>query len=152
MMRHRVLTLLRWLNRSPDWLHGALCRWGVAAIFWRSGQTKVTGFSINESTFDLFRDEYRVPLLPPDLAAVLATVSEHLFPALLVIGLASRLSAGALLGMTLTIQIFVYPGSWPDHLLWASALVYVLLRGPGQLSLDHLIRRRCDDSRERFRP
>lgn len=140
----RLLSLLGWLNRSPDWLHGALARWGVAAIFWRSGQTKVTGFHINESTFDLFQTEYRVPLLPPDLAAVLATVSEHLFPVLLVIGLASRLSAGALLGMTLTIQIFVYPGSWPDHLLWASALLYVILRGPGELSIDHLIRRRCE--------
>jgi putative oxidoreductase len=132
------------LGRSPGWLHGLLARWGIAGIFWRSGQTKVTGFMLNESTYDLFRDEYRVPFLPTDLAAVLATVSEHLFPVLLVVGLASRLSAAALFGMTLTIQIFVYPGSWPDHLLWASALVYVMLRGPGELSLDHLVRRRLE--------
>jgi putative oxidoreductase len=143
----QINTLLRRLEASPHWLHGILCRWGVAAIFWRSGQTKVSGFSINESTFDLFRDEYKVPLLPPDLAAVLATVSEHVFPALLMIGLASRLSAAALLGMTLVIQTFVYPGSWPDHLLWASALIYVLARGPGALSLDHLIRNSVQERR-----
>lgn len=139
-MIFRIETLFERLECSPHWLHGILCRGGVAAIFWRSGQTKVSGFSINESTFDLFRDEYKVPLVPSDLAAVLATVSEHLFPALLVIGLASRLSAAALLGMTLVIQTFVYPASWPDHLLWTSALAYVLAKGPGALSLDHLIR------------
>lgn len=131
--------LVRVLACCPTWIQGLLCRWGVAAVFWRSGRTKVTGFAINETTYDLFRDEYQVPLLPPELAAVLATVSEHLFPALLVIGLASRLSAAALLGMTLVIQVFVYPGSWPDHLLWASALVYVLTRGPGAVSLDHYV-------------
>ena len=137
-----IAPLLRRLERSPHWLHGLLCRLGAAGVFWRSGRTKVDGWSIGETTFDLFRDDYRVPLLPPDLAAVAATVAEHLFPALLVIGLASRLSAAALLGMTLVIQVFVYPGSWPDHLLWASALLYVSLRGPGAVSLDHLIRRR----------
>jgi len=138
--------LLRWLSRSPDGLHGLLCRGGIAGVFWRSGQTKVHaadgfGWAINSSTFDLFREEYRVPLIPPDLAAVMATVSEHLFSALLVIGLASRLSAAALLGMTLVIEVFVYPESWPDHLIWASALVYIIARGPGGLSLDALIRR-----------
>jgi putative oxidoreductase len=134
-----ITSLLRRLEASPHWLHAILCRWGVAAIFWRSGQTKVSGLTINESTFDLFRDEYKVPLLPPDLAAVMATVSEHVFPVLLMVGLASRLSAAALLGMTLVIQTFVYPGSWPDHLLWASALAYVLAKGPGALSIDHFI-------------
>lgn len=140
-LRAAACRLLGWLETSPDGLHGLLCRWGIAAIFWRSGQTKVNGWSINETTFDLFRDEYRVPLLHPEFAAISATLAEHLFPVLLVVGLASRLSAGALLVMTLVIQCFVYPGSWPDHLLWASALVYVLLRGPGAVSLDHLIRR-----------
>lgn len=148
---HAMMRVAGQLGRSPDGLHGLLARWGIAGIFWRSGQTKVTGFALNESTYDLFRDEYRVPLLPPDLAAVLATVSEHLFPVLLVVGLASRLSAAALFGMTLTIQIFVYPGSWPDHLLWASALVYVILRGPGELSLDHVVRRRLERHPESVR-
>ena len=139
-----VMAMAHRLERSPHWLHALLCRWGVAAVFWRSGQTKVHGWTINETTFDLFRDEYRGPLLPPEVAAVAATVAEHLFPVLLVVGLASRLSALALLGMTLVIQVFVYPGSWPDHLLWASALVYVVARGPGTLALDHPLRRALD--------
>ena len=137
------LSLIRWLETAPPWINGLLCRWAIAAIFWRSGQTKVHGFfQINDSTFDLFREEYRVPLIPPDIAAVAATINEHLLSVLLVIGLASRLSAAGLLGMTLVIEIFVYPESWPDHLMWGSALVYVILRGPGSVSIDHLIRRR----------
>jgi putative oxidoreductase len=139
----RANQLIARLEACPYWINGLLCRWGVAGVFWRSGETKVHGwFHINDSTYDLFRDEYRVPLVPPDIAAVMATLSEHLFSILLVVGLASRLSAGALFFMTLVIEIFVYPESWPDHLMWASALVYVILRGPGQVSLDHLLFRR----------
>lgn len=138
-----ALQILTWLEARPFWINGLLCRLGVAGIFWRSGQTKVHGFfHINPTTYDLFRDEYRVPLIPPDIAAVVSTINEHLFSALLVIGLASRLSASVLLGMVLVIQTFVYPDSWPDHLMWSSALVYIILRGPGAVSLDHLIKRR----------
>ncbi len=137
-----VARLLHALETAPPWINGLLCRCGVAAIFWRSARTKVDGFTITDNTYFLFQEEYRVPLLPPEAAAVMATTVEHLASALLVIGLASRLSAAALLGMTLVIQTFVYPGSWPDHLLWASALVYVVLRGPGAVSLDALVRRR----------
>ena len=138
-----IRTLIVRLEAVPTWVNGLLCRWGIAAVFWRSGQTKVHDFFvINDSTYDLFKDEYKVPLLPPETAAVLATVSEHLFSVLLVIGLASRLSAGALFFMTLVIEIFIYPDSWPDHLMWAAAMVYVILRGPGKMSLDHLIAKR----------
>ena len=140
-MKALISTLLCRLEASPTWINALLCRWGIAAIFWRSGQTKVHGFfQINPATYDLFREEYHVPLIPPDFAAIMATINEHLCSALLVIGLASRLSAGVLLGMTLVIEIFVYPESWPDHLLWSSALVYVILRGPGPISLDHVLR------------
>jgi putative oxidoreductase len=114
-------------------------RLSVAAVFWRSGRTKVSGFSLREETFVLFREEYRVPLLPPDLAAYLATTAEHVFPVLLILGFASRLSALALMGMTLVIQLFVYPGAWPEHALWATLLAWIIARGPGSLSLDHLI-------------
>ena len=114
-------------------------RVAVADIFWRSGRTKVNGFSIREETFYLFREEYKVPLLPPDLAAWLSTIGEHVFPVLLVIGLASRLSALALFGMTLVIQLFVVPGGWPEHILWFSLLGLVIARGPGEVSLDHLL-------------
>ena len=114
-------------------------RLAVAATFWRSGQTKVSGFHLREETFVLFREEYKVPLLPPDLAAYLATTAEHVFPILLVLGFATRLSALGLLGMTTVIQLFVYPGAWPEHSLWAALLLWILARGPGNVSLDHLI-------------
>ncbi len=108
-------------------------------MFWRSGQTKVEGFHIREETFLLFREEYKVPLLPPDVAAYLSTFAEHLFPVLLVIGLASRLSALALFGMTMVIQLFVFPDGWPEHILWVSLMLVIVARGPGALSLDHLL-------------
>ena len=114
-------------------------RLSIAAVFWRSGQTKVSGFQLREETFVLFREEYKVPLLPPDLAAYLATTAEHVFPILLVVGFATRLSALGLLGMTAVIQLFVYPGAWPEHALWTSLLVWLIARGPGVVSLDHLI-------------
>jgi putative oxidoreductase len=114
-------------------------RIAVADIFWRSGRTKVNGFSIREETFYLFREEYKVPLLPPDLAAYLSTIGEHVFPVLLAIGLASRLSALALFGMTMVIQLFVVPGGWPEHMLWFSLLGLIIARGPGAISLDHLV-------------
>ena len=119
-------------------------RIAVADVFWRSGQTKVNGFSIREETFYLFREEYKVPLLPPDLAAYLSTIGEHLFPILLFVGLASRLSALGLFGMTMVIQLFVVPGGWPEHILWLSLLTLIIARGPGAVSLDHLIwSRKC---------
>jgi putative oxidoreductase len=144
-----VLRLVELLDRVPAWLLGLLARLSIADVFWRSGQTKVDGFSIAPSTFALFEEEYKVPLLPPHLAAYLATIAEHLFPALLVIGLASRFSALGLLFMTLVIQTFVYPESWPDHILWISILLTIAARGPGALSLDHLIARRHREAAER---
>jgi putative oxidoreductase len=126
-------------ERIPTGLVLLTARIAVANIFWRSGQTKVSGFSIREETFFLFREEYNVPVLPSDLAAYLATIGEHVFPVLLVIGLATRLSAAGLLGMTLIIQFFVVPGGWPEHLLWFALLALIIARGPGAISLDHLI-------------
>ncbi len=124
----------------PSSVLGLVIRCGIADVFWRSGQTKVSGWQVTPTTILLFRDEYKVPLLPPALAANMAALAEHLFPVLLVIGLASRLSALGLMGMTAVIEIFVYPENWPDHLLWAGCLLYVLARGPGKLSLDGVIR------------
>lgn len=133
---------VRWADKFPSWLLALIIRVGIADVFWRSGQTKVSGWHVTQTTVQLFRDEYKVPLLPPEVAANLASIQEHLFSVLLVIGLASRLSALGLLCMTAVIEIFVYPENWPDHLLWAGALLYVLARGPGELSLDALIRRK----------
>ena len=123
----------------PDSLVSLMARIAVGGVFWRSGQTKIDGLHIKDSTFFLFREEYMVPLLPPDLAAYVSTVSENVLSVLLVLGLASRLSAAWLLAMTAVIQLFVYPGGWPDHILWATALLVVITRGPGVLSLDHFL-------------
>ena len=123
--------------------HDALAlatRVAVAAIFFYSGRTKVEGFlTLTDSAYELFRTEYKLPFVPPEIAAHLAAYSEHLFPLLLVLGLFTRLSALALLGMTLVIQIFVYPDAWPTHLSWAALLLYLAGRGAGRLSLDHAL-------------
>ena len=126
-------------ERIPHSFIALASRIAVADVFWRSGQTKVSGFSIREETFYLFREEYKVPLLPPDLAAYLSTIGEHVFPILLFVGLAARLSALGLFGMTMVIQLFVVPGGWPEHILWLSLLTLIIARGPGAISLDHLI-------------
>lgn len=125
----------------PEWSLALLLRLGVAAPFFLSGRTKVEGLlTITPSTRYLFAEEYRVPLLPPDLAASLATYAEHALPILLVLGLFTRPAALGLLAMTLVIQIFVIPGGWPTHLLWAGPLVYLIARGPGGASLDRMLK------------
>jgi putative oxidoreductase len=124
----------------PDALIALAARCGIAGIFWMSGRTKVEGWlTVSDSAYALFADEYKVPLLPPEIAANLATYAEHLFPILLVLGLATRLSAAALLGMTAVIQIFVYPGAWATHLSWAAILIYLVARGGGAWSLDRAL-------------
>ena len=138
-MRHWMAAGRSLAERIPESLILLTARIAIADIFWRSGQTKVSGFHIREEIFYLFREEYKVPILPSDLAAYLATIAEHVFPILLVIGFATRLSALCLLGMTLVIQLFVIPGGWPEHLLWFSVLLLIIARGPGVISLDHWI-------------
>jgi putative oxidoreductase len=96
--------------------------------------------TVNDSAYTLFRDEFKLPLIPPEIAANAAAWAEHVFPVLLVLGLFTRLSALALLAMTLVIQIFVYPDAWPTHLSWAGLTLYLVGRGGGRLSIDHLVR------------
>ncbi|WP_046866240.1 DoxX family protein [Microvirga massiliensis] len=134
-LAHRGIALAQAI---PDSLVSLTARVAVAGVFWRSGQTKIEGLHIKDSTFFLFREEYMVPLLPPDVAAYVTTISENLFSVLLIVGLASRLSAAWLLAMTAVIQS-VYPSGWPEHILWATALLVVITRGPGVVSLDHLL-------------
>lgn len=125
----------------PDDLLALCARFSIAGIFFMSGRTKVEGWlTVSDSARALFADEYQVPLLPPDLAATLAAYAEHLFPLLLVLGLATRFSALALLGMTAVIQIFVYPDAWPTHLSWAALLLLLIGRGAGRFSLDHALK------------
>ncbi|MGH6736173.1 MAG: DoxX family protein [Methyloceanibacter sp.] len=139
-------TLIDWLDagrrlaeRIPYSLVALVARFAAASVFWRSGQTKIDGLQIKDNTFFLFREEYKVPILPPDLAAYLTTYAEHILSVCLIVGFASRLSALGLILMTLVIQVFVYPEGWPDHILWFAALFLILARGPGAISLDHLI-------------
>lgn len=110
-----------------------------ALVFWQSGQTKVDGFAIKDSTWFLFEHEYALPLIPSDWAAVMATTAEHLFPVALILGLMTRASALALLGMTAVIEIFVYPDAWVTHGLWAACFVALIAGGPGRWSLDRLL-------------
>ncbi|MCP8478410.1 DoxX family protein [Pseudomonas sp. ZM24] len=120
-----------------------VARLGIASIFFLSGRTKVEGLlTITPGTYDLFQTEYALPLISPYLAAHLATYAEHLFPILLVFGLFTRVSALALLGMTLVIEVFVYPDAWSTHLSWAGLLLLLVARGAGKWSLDRLLRLR----------
>jgi putative oxidoreductase len=127
----------------PESLALLFVRVVLAGIFWRSGQTKIaedSWFMISDTTWELFRTEYSGVPLPPDLAAVLATGAEHLFPVLLVLGLFTRGAALALLGMTLVIQIFVYPDAWwTEHSLWTALALVLIVRGGGRLSIDKML-------------
>jgi putative oxidoreductase len=114
-------------------------RIGVGAVFFKAGLLKLSSV---ETTVALFRDEYQVPLLSPELAAQLAMVQELALPPLLFVGLATRLAVVPLLGMLAVIQMFVYPNAWTEHLVWGSILLFLLLRGPGAWSVDALLWRR----------
>ena len=134
---------LRALNGLGDHLPYALVglalRLFPAAVFWASARTKVDGWAIADSTWFLFEHEYALPIIPSALAAVLATIAEHLFSVLLVLGLFTRVSALALLTMTLVIQIFVYPEAWVTHGLWAACFLALIRLGPGAISLDRVL-------------
>jgi len=155
-----VSRLITWVNdifeRIPYSLIALLARFSIAAVFWNSGQTKITGFAMNiatgefaigwprlsDSALTLFQYEYNLPFIAPTVAAPMAAMAEHLFPLLLLIGLGTRLSALSLLIMTLVIQVFVYPGAYATHGTWAALLLLLMSRGAGAISVDHWIARR----------
>jgi putative oxidoreductase len=142
---HSVLApvgrLIRWLENIPYALLAVPLRLAVATVFWNSAMAKLANW---ETAIYLFTEQYKVPLLPPEFAAYMATSIELTAPALLVLGLLTRPVALVLLGMTTVIEIFVYPQAWPTHIQWAAMLLVLLCRGAGKLSLDHLFRRRLD--------
>ncbi len=124
----------------PESLLLLVARFGIASVFFLSGRTKVDGWlTISDSAYSLFETEYRLPLLSPYVAAHAATYAEHFFPVLLVLGLFTRFAALGLFGMTLVIEIFVYPDAWPTHLSWAAILLPLIARGGGRWSVDHLL-------------
>lgn len=155
-----IQKLIAMLECIPHSFIALLARFSIAAVFWKSGQTKIEGLAIDivngefqlgwphlsGSALELFSTEYHVPLISPELAAPLAAFAEHLFPILLLVGLATRFSALALFGMTLTIQIFVYPDAYPTHGTWAAVLLLLIAKGPGKISLDHWIQRHFQPS------
>jgi putative oxidoreductase len=132
---NRYRSALALADRIPLSLVQLAARAAVAHVFWQSAQTKLASWPV---TLQLFAMEYRLPLLDPAIAAPLATAAEIAGAALIFFGLFARLGALMLLGVVATIQIFVYPGSWAEHLLWASLLLLVLARGAGVVSLDHI--------------
>lgn len=133
--------LFDFIGRSiPEWGIALLARGAIAYTFWSSGRSKVSGFlDISDSTFLLFEHEYGVPLIPPNIAAHMATYAEHLFPILLVLGLFTRFAALSLLIMTAVIQLFVYPDAWNVHMWWALAMLYLIRHGGGLVYLDRLL-------------
>ena len=133
-----------WLEAVPYALLALPLRLAVATVFWNSGMTKLANW---DTAVALFTDEYRVPLLPPELAAYMAASIELSTPVLLVLGLLTRPAAAVLLGMTAVIEIFVYPLAWPTHIQWAAMLLVLLCQGPGALSLDHWLWQRVDRRR-----
>ncbi|EJI1277633.1 hypothetical protein AUQ44_13485 [Vibrio cidicii] len=151
-----ITSFISLLARIPDTMIALLARFSIAAIFWKSGQTKIEGLTIDivagefklgwpsysDSLLDLFRYEYQLPLIPPEIAAPAAAFAEHFFPLLILIGFATRFSALALLGMTTVIQIFVYPDAYATHGVWAAVLLFLVARGPGLVSIDHFLSRR----------
>ncbi len=125
-------------EKIPGDLIAIIARIGIATTFLRSGLLKLDGWS-NGNTLALFTDEYKLPLSPPEIAAYLATAAELSMPVLILAGFFTRFAALALLGMTLVIEIFVYPNAFDTHGLWAAALLYLIKYGPGVLSLDRFI-------------
>ncbi len=131
--------VIRWLGGIPYSLLALPLRFAVATVFWNSGMTKLANWG---TAVALFADEYHVPLLSPEVAAYMAASIELTAPVLLVLGLFTRPAALVLLGMTTVIEVFVYPEAWPTHIQWAAMLLVLLCRGPGRLSIDHLLWRR----------
>jgi putative oxidoreductase len=145
-MQTGLAPLIDWANglmaAIPWWFIALVARLSIAGVFWRSGQTKLDGWHVSDTAIALFQDEYRLPLIDPVIGAHLAVFAEHFFPALLVLGFATRFAALALLIMTLVIEIFVYPDAWPTHGTWAAIFLILMAKGAGPVSLDHLVARR----------
>jgi putative oxidoreductase len=137
--RVHLADLIALVGRFPLAIHQLLFRLAIAGVFLRAGLTKIASW---ESTVALFTDEYKLPVLAPAIGAGLAASFEVGCSVLLLVGLGTRLAALPLLGMIMTIQLFVYPQAWSEHLVWGSILLFLVTRGGGAISLDHLITRR----------
>jgi putative oxidoreductase len=144
-MRDFIAKLISCFERIPADLIALIARIGIGTVFLRSGLLKVEGRS-DGTTLALFKDEYQLPVLPPEIAAYMATAAELALPPLLFAGLFTRFAALAMLLMTLVIQIFVYPNAFDTHGVWAVCLLFLMKYGAGKLSLDHLLARSAQPS------
>lgn len=156
MSLRQASTRIDLFSRHTSEAIALLARIGLAFTFWLSGQTKIEGLvldplglqvqwgwpRVSESALELFRSEYALPLLPPDWAALMAATAEHVLPLMLILGLGTRVAALGVLGMTLVIQLFVYPLAFPTHALWAAGALALLVHGGGRLALDRPLARR----------
>ncbi len=136
-----VRMLIGWMELIPYWLIALVARFAPAGVFWRSGQTKLNGWQVTDSAVALFENEFQLPVISPWLAAHITAYAEFIFPVLLVLGLATRFTALAMLIMTAVIEIFVFPDAWPIHGTWAACFLILMTHGPGVVSLDTLIAR-----------
>ena len=156
MSLRQASTRIDLFSRHASEAIALLARIGLAFTFWLSGQTEIEGLvldplglqvqwgwpHVSESALELFRNEYALPLLPPDWAAWMAATAEHVLPLMLILGLGTRVAALGILGMTLVIQVFVYPLAFPTHALWAASALALLVHGGGRLALDRPLARR----------
>lgn len=140
----RLLAARARLERVPLSIVQLVCRLAIAGVFLRAGLQKLAGWG---TTLGLFSEEYRLPLLPPELAATMATATEVGGSILILLGLATRLATLPFFGMILTIQLFVFPHAWPEHLTWTAILLVLLTRGAGVVSVDRLLRHWIDRGR-----
>jgi putative oxidoreductase len=138
-MRPLLVRIRDALQALPYALLALPLRFALATVFWMSGTTKLANWG---TAVALFTDEYKLPVLPPELAAYIAASIELTTPVLLVLGLFTRAAALVLLGMTTAIEVFVYPQAWPTHIQWAAMLLVLLCRGAGSWSLDAWLWRR----------
>ena len=149
-LAYLVRAAIDMLERFPYSIIALAARLFPATVFWRSGQTKIDGWQVSDNALELFREEYKLPFVDPAVMAHVTVFAELCLPPLLIIGFASRFVALALLGMTLVIEVFVYPHAWPTHGTWAACFLLVIARGPGAISIDAQIERsRPDGSPDR---
>jgi putative oxidoreductase len=131
-----ISRVIGWLERIPYSVIALIARGAAFEVFWRSGSVKLDDWA---GTLSLFETDYKVPLVPPHMAAYMAAGLELGGAVLILIGLGTRAVALAYLGMIAVIQVFVYPEAWPTHIQWVAFLLLLVARGPGLISLDALI-------------
>lgn len=135
-IKTRLVAARALVERVPFSLVQLACRLAIAGVFLRAGLQKLSGW---HTTIALFTDEYKVPFLPPEVAATMSAFTEVGCATLILLGLATRLATLPFFGMILTIQLFVFPQAWPEHLTWTSILLVLLTRGAGAASVDRVI-------------